>query len=285
MVDKQVKESDGLTADAVSPEEIKNITQLVLSGKVEEQRSFLRWEDPPLVVNGEHRVSPGIPGCQTTVTVIDENGNAKLLNHIFKIPHVEGAGADGQLAIDISPLQPHTTQKEARSCESCHTNPKAMGYGIEGGRLYSSPDKNIIMDLTDIDGRPIAQQVDTQFNAIPNLTMDWSRFIDENGKQLQTVGHHFSGSRPLNQSELNKLDRRGVCLSCHKTIPDKDLASSLLSHVAEYANVKIDNEAHSDILNKSIITSAWAQVLLGLILILAPAYFFIRRRRKKKNRI
>jgi len=273
--------SKGQTADALSPEDYENIAEIVLSGKVTEQRSFLRWEDPPLVINGEHRVSPAIPGCQTTVTVIDKNGNTRLLNHIFKIPNVEGAGEQGQLAIDISPLQPHTIQKKARSCESCHNNPKSMGYGIEGGVLYSDPSKNIIMDLTDIKGQPLAQKIDTQFNAIKNLSMDWSRFLDEKGNQLQTVGHHFSGSRPLNKEELSKLDRRGVCVSCHKTIPDKDLASNLLSHVAKYANVEIDNEGHSSILNKSIRLSAWVQVLAAVLLLLA-AFFFIKRFFRKK---
>ncbi len=267
----------------MAPEKIVTSTDFVVTGEVEEQRSFLRWEDPALVVNGEHRISPAIPGCQTTITVIDKNGKARLLNHIYKIPDVEGAGADGQLAIDIAPIQPHTIQEEARSCESCHTNPKAMGYGISGGKLYSNPDKNIVMDLTDIDGRPIAQQVDTQFNAIVNLSMDWSRFLDENGKQLQTVGHHFSGSRPLNKSELNKLDRRGVCLSCHKTIPDGDLATDLLSHVAKYADVEIDKETHSGILHKAIRLSAWTQVLIGVFLVLFLFWLLLVRKWNRKK--
>ncbi len=273
---------NGLTAEAFSDKEEEAIKKYVLSGEVKENRSFLRWEDPPLVVNGEHRISPAIPGCQTTVTVIGRDGKAKMLNHIFRIPNVEGAGDEGQLGIDIAPLHPHTVQKEARSCESCHNNPKAMGYGIESGKLYSQPDSNIVMDLTDIDGNPIPNQIDTQFNAIPNLSMDWSRFLDEDGKQLQTVGHHFSGSRPLNKEELDKLDRRGVCLSCHKDVPKNDIASDLLSHVAKYAGMKIDNKTHSGLLNKSIKISAWAQVLLGIFLFIIPVYFGLRWFRKRK---
>ena len=78
-------DSSGLTADARGEYE-----KHLIDGKVTEQRSYLRWENPPLVINGEHRVSPAIPGCQTTVTVIGKNGNALLSNHIFKIPNVEG---------------------------------------------------------------------------------------------------------------------------------------------------------------------------------------------------
>ncbi len=282
---KQGQTIDAVSNSPLSSKDIKKIKAFLIRGDLHEERSFLRWEDPPLVVNGEHRVSPAVPGCQTTVTVKGQDGKVKLLNHIFKIPNVEGAGTEGQLAIDIAPLNPHTTQKVARSCESCHTNPKSMGFGIQEGKLYYDPSKDFVMDLLDATGRPIAQQVDTQFNAIPNLKMDWSRFLDDSLRQLQTVGHHFSGSRPLNANELTKLDRRGVCLSCHQTVPKKDLASNLLSHVAKYGNIKIDNEEHRGILNKSIRISAWAQVLSAFSFIILSTYFGFRYyKRKKKKR-
>ncbi len=251
--------NDWKNNDKLSKKEIEQIKSFMITGTVTEQRSFLRWEDPPLVVNGDHRISPAIPGCQTTVSVRGSDGKMKLLNHIFKVPHVEGAGEEGQLAIDMAPLQPHTIQKKARSCESCHTNPKAMGFGIAAGELYGSPDSSYVAD------HPLANNVDTQFNAIPNLKMDWSRFLDEDGRQLQTVGHHFSGSRPLNKEELNKLDRRGVCMSCHQSLPDGDVAIDLMSHVAKYADIEIDNKEHDAILNKSTHIAAWVQVLGGLL--------------------
>jgi hypothetical protein len=256
---------DGQTAEVLSKNEEESIRNYLIRGKIHEERSYLRWEDPPLVVNGDHRISPAIPGCQTTVTVKGKDGNLLLKNHIFKIKNVEGAGEEGQNAIDMSPVQPHTIQKKARSCESCHTNPKAMGYGIENGALYFKPDSNVVMDLTDASGTVLAKQVDTQFNAIENLENDWSAIIDEEGNQLQTVGHHFTGSRPLNKEELMRLDRRGVCMSCHQTVPDQSIAIDLLSHVAEYGGVEIDNEEHGKILHKSVLFSAWFQVLMGLI--------------------
>ncbi len=265
---------------SISTETMDAVNNFLISGKITEQRSYLRWEDPPLVVNGEHRVSPAIPGCQTTVSVKGPDGKMLLLNHIFRIPHAEGSGDKGQLAIDMAPLFPHTTQKEARKCESCHTNPKSMGYGISEGKLYSDPSKNVVMDLTDTHGNPIPKQYDTLFNAIPNLTMDWSRIIDDSNRQLQTVGHHFSGSRPLNKDELTKLDRRGVCLSCHKTVPESDLASGLLSHVAKYGGQTIDKNTHAGILNKSIRISAWVQVLLPFLIIAFILFRFLKKRKR-----
>ena len=272
---------NGITVDALSKEQIDDISNYLTSGNIQEQRSYLRWEDPPLVINGEHRVSPAIPGCQVSVSVKNAKGETKLLNHIFKIHAHEGGGKDGQLAIDMAPLHPHTVQKKARTCESCHTNPKAMGFGINGGELYSKPDSDIVLDLVNIDGQPIPNQYDTVFNRIENLDMDWSRFLDEEGHQLQTVGHHFSGSRPLNKEELAKLDRRGVCLSCHKTMPKGNFAGNLMSHVAKYAKVKIDKKEHNSILNKSIRISAWVQILVPILILLLGLIWWNRRKHKK----
>ena len=237
-----------------------------IEGVISETRSYLRWENPPLSQNGEGRVSPTIPGCQTTITVIGKDGKALIQNQIFKIPGVEGAGEEGQLAIDMSPVQPHTIQKVARDCEECHATAKAMGYGIGGGLIFSDPSQDFEVDLMTADKKVLPSRTTTQKPGIGNLTMDWSRFVTEKGKQLQTVGHHFKLSGPLNNETRSKLDRRGVCLSCHKTIPDQDLAVSLMSHVAKYAGVKIDNKEHQSILSKLVFLGAWGQLLMGMVI-------------------
>ena len=82
--------------------------------------------------------------------------------------------------------------------------------------------------------RLLPKNVQTQMAAIDGLVADWSRIVTEEGQQLQTVGHHFSGSRPLNNEERSHIDRSGVCLSCHQEIPDQSLAVSLLHHIAEF---------------------------------------------------
>ena len=260
---------------------MRDLKEYLVDGKVTETRSFLRWEDPALSQNGEGRISPTIPGCQTTITVIGKDGKALLQNHIYKIPNAEGAGETGQNAIDMSPVQPHTIQKESRRCESCHTDPKASGYGIDGGTTRGREDNDLVIDLMSADGKVLPTIVDKQIPAIANLQNDYSRFLDENGTQLQTVGHHFKLSAPLNDKQRAKLEREGACLSCHQSIPEGDLAVSAMNHVAEMAGIEIDKSKHNFILNKILLLGAWAQVLGGVVIGGAIVWFFFIRRKKR----
>ena len=246
--------------------EMRNLKNYLVAGKVTETRSYLRWEDPALAQNGEGRITPVIPGCQVTATVIGKDGKALIQNKIFKIPNVEGAGDEGQNAIDMSPVQPHTISKRSRTCESCHTSDKAIGLGIGGGKYFADQRKDFIVDLMSADKKVLPHRVDQQVPGIGNLAHDYSSFIDENGTQLMTVGHHWKLSQPLDEEQRSKLDRRGMCLSCHKTIPDGDLAVSAMVHASEMAGIKIDRSEHASILSKILIMGAWLQVLVGGLL-------------------
>lgn len=261
---------NGLTPDALG-----FIKEYMIDGQVTEQRSYLRWENPALVVNGENRVSPGVPGCQTTLTVVGETGRTLLQNHIFRVPHVEGGGPKGQLALDISPIQPHTVQKKARSCENCHLRPESMGYGISGGGLYADPSQPYKVDLMSAQKALLSQNHKTQIEGIPNLSHDWSRFVTEKGETLQTVGHHFKASRALNQKERALLDRREVCQSCHEMIPQGDLAMSVLHHIKEAGGIKFDQKGHKKLITKITLLSGWIQVLAGFLGGLCALIFII----------
>jgi len=260
--------------------DVDSLKEFLVDGKVTETRSYLRWENPALSRNGEGRISPTIPGCQVTLTVIGKNGNALLQNHIWKIPNVEDAGKEGVNSIVMSPVQPHTITKKSRPCESCHTSAKAMGYGINGGAYFSDPSKTTIVDLMDANKTVLPSQVDEQIPGTPNLHHDYSVMIDKNGKQVQTVGNHWKLSSALDNETRAKLDRRGMCLSCHKDIPAGNLAVSAMTHAAQMAGVKIDNKIHGDILNKMLNISAWVQVLLPIMIGMFLFWFF---RIRKKN--
>ncbi|MBL6973170.1 MAG: cytochrome C, partial [Sulfurimonas sp.] len=251
---------------------MKDMRIYLVDGAVTETRSFMRYEDPPLAQNGEGRISPTVPGCQTTITVIGKDGKALLKNHIYKVKNVEGAGEEGQNAIDMAPIQPHTISKEGRSCESCHTTPKAMGMGIGGSKSTMDPSLSTITDIMTADGKVLPTIVDEQMPAIANLKYDYSKFLDENGTQLQTVGHHWTLSAPLSKEQRDKLDRSGVCFSCHMDIPKGNLAVSVMAHMADMAEVQIDNKTHKKIVNKSLNISAWIQFIVGFIAVLLLSY-------------
>jgi len=258
------------------------LKDFLVDGKVTETRSYLRWENPALSQNGEGRVSPTIPGCQTTITVIGKDGKAILQNHIFKIPNVEGAGKEGQNAIVMAQVNPHTITKESRSCESCHASKKALGMGINGGKYFADPSKTTVVDLMTPDRKIIPQKVDEQIPAIAHLKHDYSVMIDANGTQVQTIDNHWRLGGPLSAKQREKLDRQGVCLSCHQSIPKGDLAISAMNHVANMAGVEIDSSMHKDILHKIVKISAWIQIGVPLLFGFGFLIWFIRRRKAKR---
>lgn len=180
----------GQTAESVGKPEMT-------PGSIRESTGYRRWEDPILGINGEGRVSPLIPGCQVVYTVIGREGARLAENRTAENP--AEAGDIGQarvpLALDMAPVQPHTTHARARSCESCHTNPKTAGFGIGDGR----------------------------FNTAPDLGFDWSRIVEASGTQLVTVGSHWPASRAFNARELEHFDRTGTCIACHQHMDRPDI--------------------------------------------------------------
>lgn len=230
------REDNGLTGDA--PLGTNGLTS---AGKVSESRSYLRWEEPILGINGEGRVSPLMPGCQVITTVIDKDGNTVAQNEIWMTPD-----AGGTKGLDHAAVQPHTAGREARSCESCHNNPKALGYGISGGRFMGKNATGYTIDLETPQGDIIPQQSKVQAPAIPQLDHDLSRIVTEDGEQLVTVGSHWPLTGPLPQEMREKMERTGLCMGCHQNMTNEDL----------WANVNtegfVSNEEHQGVLDQAL---------------------------------
>ncbi len=191
-------------------------------GKASETRSYLRWEDPILGINGEGLVTPIIPGCQVTFTVIGPDGKTIILNKQAQVP--DGPNGSMVAGTDMAPVQPHTTGRKARTCESCHSNPKTLGYGIQDGQFMRGYEKDQYVGLQDLrTGEMIAKNKQPQMTAIPGMTYDWSQVVTRDGKQLQTVGTHWPASAPLPQDMRVRMERTGVCMGCHEHMSDEDL--------------------------------------------------------------
>lgn len=193
-----------------------------LFGKPSETRSYLRWEDPILGINGEGLVSPIIPGCQVTYTVIGPDGETLVLNKQARVPD----GPKGSLVAgtDMAPAQPHTTGRKARTCESCHANPKTLGYGIGDGQFLTKQAEDVYIDIQDLKtGKFAPANKKPQLKAIPGMDYDWSQVVTRDGKQLQTVGSHWPASRPLDQDMRDRMEKTGLCMGCHQNMDNKEI--------------------------------------------------------------
>ena len=121
--------------------------------------SHIRWENPPLGINGEGRVTPLTGVLQTVSTVIGPDGKVLSWNNVAKTPM-------GYSATEMAPLNPHTTSLESRDCSDCHGNSVAMGFGIDKGVYDAEPDKERYADAVDADGMNISKFTKVQINAI-----------------------------------------------------------------------------------------------------------------------
>ena len=227
---------DGLTADAPL-----GTNGLTTAGKVSETRSYLRWEEPTLGINGEGRVSPMMPGCQVITTVIDKDGNTVVHNKTWMTPD-----AGGTKGLDHAAVQPHTAGRLARSCESCHNNPKALGYGISDGRFLKGYEDGFVVDLETAHGDIIPQQTSMQSQPVPSLDHDLSQIVTREGKQLVTVGSHWPLTGPLPQEVRDKMERTGLCMGCHQNMTDEDLWAKVNSPAF------VNNEEHQAVMDEAI---------------------------------
>ncbi|RMF00907.1 MAG: hypothetical protein D6773_10800 [Alphaproteobacteria bacterium] len=123
----------------------------------------------------------------------------------------------------MAPVQPHSAQRKARACESCHDNPKALGYGISGGVFQTRYVEDIVEDLIDQKtGKVIPKRYSIQIPKIEALDFDWSTIIKD-GEQTQTVGSHWPLSRALPKEMRDGMERTGLCLGCHREMTNDQL--------------------------------------------------------------
>jgi hypothetical protein len=174
------------------------------------QPSYVRWESPILGVNHRGRVAPHEVGCQPFYTHIDEDGKTRALNKTF----TTGAGLS---SLAHNAVNPHSTSRQARECEDCHNNPKALGLG-DG--------------ITD----PVAQGWGIDFGL--------DRIVDELGRPIQDNSHE--GARPFNRDELGRIDRLNVCIACHQNMGDQ-VVWKTVTDINGFAKT---NELHKDILSR-----------------------------------
>jgi len=156
-------------------------------GRWEEGRSYIRYEKPVLAVWGNEVVIV-TPGCQDIVTVVDSAGEIETSFDRFT----------------MAAINPHTTQKQGRSCEDCHSSTRTVGLGegslfVEGGQVRFTP-------------------LDQGVATASGQTVGFDAFVALDGSPLQ----HGSRAdlRPFNGDELKRILRIGSCVGCHDSYLD-----------------------------------------------------------------
>jgi hypothetical protein len=223
--------------------------------------SHIRWENAPLGVNGEGRVSPLVGVIQTVSTVIDKDGKTVVWNNVAKTQ-------EGYNAIELAPLNPHTTSLKSRECVDCHGNPVAAGYGIDGGIYDAKPGTPRYADVVDAEGNNVSKYTQAQIAAISELHGDFMQLLTLDGKQVQTIDTHWPTSVPLTQSQRDLLTRKNACIACHQDIPKGTIPNRMLTKIAEIAKLSFATpEEHTSLLHSNNLMIAWIKALgvVGLI--------------------
>lgn len=122
--------------------------------------------EPVLGLNWRGKVVPFVSRAQPLFSYVNPAG---VLEYDFK-----------KLGFAHNPIVPHTVVKQARSCESCHGNPRALGLGA-----FTSKEHPKLEEFK----QPAGYR--------------WDRIVDEEGRPLQATT--VDGARPLNREEMDRI--------------------------------------------------------------------------------
>ncbi len=152
-------------------------------GHWSEGRSYLRFEDPPLMLDQLNRVMPSAPGCQVLLTDLRDSSQTYWPT--------------------MAAFDPHSTRTKVPECVACHSDPKRLGLGPGAlgwtkGVLSAEPVYNAA--ASGLGNHPPEQITDGKGNAVQRMSR--------------------RGERPFNQNELNRIVGLSLCLTCHDSYRD-----------------------------------------------------------------
>jgi hypothetical protein len=206
-------------------------------------RFEFKVKEPVLMVGPEGKVMPSQPSPGRTLTVLDSKGKALQVidkggdaigtykEWKFTNPHGY-SGSNLAYAMD-----PHSTQKKARTCASCHLSLAALGLGegdLEIGKHARGRDDKL---------RPLVQTAKVTNDSELSPTAKGSL----RGEPLAGFGQE--GARPFGQKEIARILRAANCITCHDSYNDRIYRNMRKS----YAFAK--RQKHRDMRNKMLTTT------------------------------
>ena len=147
----------------------------------------------PLALNQRGNVSPVTPGCQTFITLVDEQGATVKEEYV--------AEYKGRRQLRFTPFYSHNTGGKAVECAQCHGNPAFLGFGqhvVEDGSIRAT----LICEKSNdkpLDGFLVMRD---------GTIEDFSAITREK-------------ARPLSNKEIRNVLAVNLCLLCHDDPKDK----------------------------------------------------------------
>jgi len=174
----------------------------------------IKLEEPVLMIGPNGLATPMLPQPRRTLTLLDGEDKAvavasregDALGRYREWTFTNPAGYSG--ANLASAFNPHSAGP-ARSCASCHLNPRALGTG-EGALLIGDHPRGRDDKLEPLD------QTDRVKNRSEHAA---GAVVTLRGERL--AGSHQEGARPFNQKEISRILKAGNCIPCHDKYGDK----------------------------------------------------------------
>ncbi len=146
----------------------------------------------PLALNQRGRISPVTPGCQTFVTVAEEDGSLSKSEYVTQFK--------GLQQLRFAPFYSHNSGKTALACAECHGNPAFLGFGqhvVEGNSITGT----LICERSD------SKPLDGFLTMKSGRVTAYSAITREN-------------ARPLSGAEVKRTLSVNLCLPCHDKARD-----------------------------------------------------------------
>ena len=168
--------------------------------------------EPALMVGPRGKVAPMLIQPERRLTILDEKNNPiPILGRIkagrykqweFTNPH----GTSGSNLAYA--LNPHSIQKQVRSCASCHLSPKTLGLG----------DGDIKIGKTATGKNDFVDPLNRSDKILKVSPFDPQAKVSMRGEPVAGTGQ--PKARTFNQKEINRILRVGNCIPCHDRYND-----------------------------------------------------------------
>jgi hypothetical protein len=110
----------------------------------------------------------------------------------------------------------------------------------------------------------------------------FNNVVSREDQQLQTAGHHWPLDGPLPKEMRDNMERQGVCLSCHRDMPEGKFVYQIISKVGDALGMvpKTDAE-HMKLIGKAMFIAANLQIFGPFVALILVILFVVLVRKRR----